>query len=85
MFKRFGMHFTRLNFNSLLPKIMEIRHVAELIGISEIKLDGSGLRKEIVIVGYDLVRIDRSRKGGGGASFIKHSFAYRIDLKTKST
>ena len=53
-----------LNANNLLPKTEEICHLSELanvlvMGISERKLDGSVLNNEIIIEGYDLVRLDR--------------------------
>lgn len=35
------------------------------------KIDGSDLNSEIVIEDYDLVMVDRSKKGGGVACFIK--------------
>ena len=31
------------------------------------------LSREVATEGYDLIRIDNSRKGGGVACFIKHS------------
>ena len=49
---------------------------ASVIGIREKKLDRSVFSNEAVIEGYDLIRIDRSRKWGGVACFIKHSIAY---------
>ena len=78
MFKNRGMHFIHLNVNSLIPKIEEIRHLAKLtnasvIDTSEIKLDGSVLNNEVAIEGYDVIKVHRSRKGGGVACFIKHS------------
>ena len=58
-----------LNLNSLLPKIEEICHLAGLknasvISISKTKFDLSILNSEIVIEGYDFVRLDPSRTGG---------------------
>ena len=50
--------------------------------ISETKLDGSFLSNEVVIESCDLIRIDRSRKGGGAAGFIKHSMAYSHKTNT---
>ena len=43
-FLKRGLHFLHLNINSLLPKIDELRHIANkskvaVIGISESKLD----------------------------------------------
>ena len=81
LFKNSGMHFTHLNVNKLWPRIQEIRHVAQLkngsgTGINETKIDESFLNSEIVIVGYDLIRLDRARKGGSVCCFIEHSVAY---------
>ena len=76
------MHFIYLNVNSLLPKIEGIHHLAELtntsvIGISEMKL-GRCLEQWNCIEGYDFISLDRSRKEGGVACFLKHSIVYYI-------
>ena len=75
------MHFIHLNINSILPKIDEIRYIAKLtnatvIGLSETKLDNVVLSSELEIEGYDLLRSDQSRKGGGAACFVKNSISY---------
>ena len=80
-FKKKGLHFIHININSLLPKIDEIRHMtkitnAAIVGIGETKLDESILSSEIDIEGYDLLRLDRSRRGGGVACYVKKSLAY---------
>ena len=80
------MHILHLNINSLLPKIDEIRFTAKqsnvsIIGISESKLDSSILNSELDIDEYDLIRLDRSRKGGGAACYIRKSLSY--NRKTK--
>ena len=56
------------NVNDILLKIEEISHLLEsanvfVMDIRETKLDGSVLNSNLVIEGYDLVRLDRSRKG----------------------
>ena len=71
-FKKRGLHFLHLNVNSLLPKIDELRYISKLsnaaiIGITETKLDDSILNSELNIDGYDLLRCDRDRHGGGVA------------------
>ena len=80
-FKKRGLHFLHLNVNSLLPKIDEIRYIATLsnaaiIGISESKLDDSVLDCEVNICGYDLLRCDRNRNGGGVACYIRQNINY---------
>ena len=67
------MHFIYFNINIILLKIDEIRYVAKLtnatvIGLSETKLDNTVLSSKLEIEGYDLVRSDRSRRGGGGVA-----------------
>ena len=49
---------------------------ATVIGLSETKLDNTVLRSELEIEGYDLVRSERSRRGGGVACFVKNSVSY---------
>ena len=77
IFKKKGLHFIHININSLLPKIDEIRHMtkitnAAIVGIGETKLDKTILPSEIDIEGYDLLRLDRSRRGGGVACYVKN-------------
>ena len=57
------MHFIHININSLLPKIDEVRYIANItnasiIGISETKLDKTIWSSELEIDDYDLVRPD---------------------------
>ena len=64
-----GLHIIHLHIKSLLPKIPELRYIANssnavVIGISESKLDESVLQSEIQINNYDLLRRDRNRNGG---------------------
>lgn len=44
------------------------------IGINEMKLNVSVFNSQIMIQDFDLVRLDRSTKVGGVASFIRYSF-----------
>ena len=91
VFKKKGLHFIHININRLLPKIDELRYLtklsnASIVGIGENKLDDSISSSEIEIEGYDLLRLDRSRRGGGVACYIKKSLAYNYKEKfCKST
>ena len=76
IFQKRGMHFILLNINSILPNIDEICYNAKLInvaviGLSETKLENVVLSSELEVEGYDLVRSDRSQRGGGAACFVK--------------
>ena len=81
VFQKRGIYFIHLKINSILPRIDEIHYIAKLtnatvIGLSETKLDNIGLSSELEIEGYDLVRSERSRRGGGVACFVKNSVSY---------
>ena len=70
------MHFIHININSLLPKIDKMCCIANItnvniIRISETKLDETIFSSELEVDGYDLVRLDRPRTGGGIACYIK--------------
>ena len=64
-----------------MPKIDKVRYIAKInnariIGISQTKLDKTILPNELEVNSYDLIRLDRSRRGGGVACFIKSLIAY---------
>ena len=80
-FKLRGLYLIHLNINSLLPKIDELRYIANssnaaVIGISESKVDESVLQSEIQINNYDLLLPDRNRNGGGVACYIRIDITY---------
>jgi hypothetical protein len=82
-FKKRGLHLIHLNINSLLSKIDELREIAKIsraavIGITESKLDDSVLDGEINIEGYDIVRSDRNRNGGGVACYIRSDISFNV-------
>ena len=60
-----------LHANSLLSKIEELRTLAintniSVLGITETKLDNTVSNEELKIDGYNLLRSDRNKNGGGG-------------------
>ena len=82
-FNKRGLHLIHLNINSLLSKIDELREIARktratVIGITESKLDGSVLDGEINIDGYELVRSDQNRHGGGVACYIRSDISFNV-------
>ena len=83
VFDKRGLHFIHVNINSILPKIEEIRYIAQsvnfsIIGLSESKLDNSVNDNEISVPGYDILRKDRNRNGGGVLAYIKNDLAYNV-------
>ena len=81
VFRSKGIHLIHLNVNNLLPKIDEIRYIADrtkaaVIGITESTLDESIFRSEIQIDNYDLLQCDRNRNGGSVACYIRSDISY---------
>ena len=81
-FNKCGLHLIHLNINSVLPKIDELREIAKktratVIGLTETKLDATVLDGEVNIEGYELIRSDCKRHGGGVACYIKDNVAFR--------
>ena len=77
-----GLHFMHVNINSILPKLEELKYIVNsaklsVIGISESKLDNSVDDSEICIPGYNILRKDRNRNGGGVLAYIKDEFIFQ--------
>ena len=86
-FKHKGLHMLHLNTRSLLDKITELRDIATqsraaISGVSETWLDGTVTNSESELEGYNIIRQDRDRHGGGGCTFIRYDIAFseRTDL-----
>ena len=82
-----GLHFIHANVRSLLPKLPEVhlllsRTTATVFAASETWLDSTVNDGEIHTPGYQVVRRDRNRSGGGVALFIRDNVAFnpRPDL-----
>ena len=76
-----GLHFLRININSLLLKKDEIKCIANktkaaIIGITESKLDHTVPDSEVNFPGYDILRCDRNRNGGGVACYIRKDLCF---------
>ena len=76
------MHYIHINANSILSKFEEIKIIAHrtkaaVIGISESKLDETVLNSEILIPGYQILRSDRNRHGGGVLCYIKDTICFK--------
>ena len=92
-FKKKGLHFVHININNLLPKIDELRHLTKttdvsVVGISETKFDNSVSSGEFEIEGHNLLRFDRSWRGGGVAcyvnKFFEHNYKHSFCKNTES-
>ena len=72
-----------LNINSVLSQIEELRVVARkskvaVIGVTESKLDATLLDGEVNIDGYEVIRSDRNRHGGGVACYARNDISFNV-------
>ena len=80
-FSKKGLHFLHININSLLPKIDELKRIANktkaaIIGITESKLDHTVPDLKVNLSGYDILQCDRNRYGGGIACYVRKDFCF---------
>ena len=82
-----GFKMANLNINSLLKYIDELREImvntpVDILSINETKIDHTVPDSEISVAGYNTVRKDRNRHGGGVLMYIRESIPYseRSDL-----
>ena len=83
IFNKRGLHMIHLNINSVLSKIDELRVVAKkskaaVIGVTESKLDATVLDGEVNIDGYEVIRSDRNRHGGGVACYVRNDINFNV-------
>ena len=90
MFKNKGLCFGRFNINNILSKIEQVRSLLinsniSVLGTTETKLDDTISSEAVEIDGYNLIRSDRNRMGGGIACYIKTtiSFNYHQSLSER--
>ena len=72
-----------MNARSLLPKLSEIKLIAQkskaaVISVTETWLDDSVCDGEIAIDNYSVVRRDRNRNGGGVCVYVRQDFAFAV-------
>lgn len=89
-FKRKGLHIIHVNSRSIIYKMEEIKVLAlktkaAVICITETWLDNSVINSEIEIPGYNVIRKDRNKNGGGVCMYIKTCLAFnqRTDLEVE--
>ena len=76
-----GLHFLHININSLLPKIDELKCIANktkaaIVGITESKLDHTVPELEFDLPGYDILQCDRNKNGAGVFLLHKEEFMF---------
>ena len=82
-FKQKGFKMLHLNVRSLLRNICEIRQLlrqndVHILSVNETWLDNSIQSNEIDIEGFQIVRKDRNRKGGGTAVYIRNNMQFEL-------
>ena len=82
-----GFKLAALNITSLPKHIDELRILLadrsiDILAINETRLDDSILDREVHILGYDIIRRDRNRNGGGVCFYVRSTINYslRLDL-----
>ena len=76
-----GLHFLHIHINSLLPKIGELKCIANktkaaIIGVTESKPDHTVPDLKVNLLGYDILQCDKIRNGGGVACYIRKSLCF---------
>ena len=86
-----GFKIGHLNIASLFKHIEELRifmqnQTFDILSINETRLDNTISNDEVKITGYDLIRKDRNRNGGGVAIYVRRTIPYtdRNDLLTNN-
>ena len=84
-----NLNIACLNVRSLFPKIDQIRtfvkkHNFDIFGVNETWLDQSISDIEIEIEGYNIIRKDRNRNGGGVCVYIRHYYKYTCIAKAEN-
>lgn len=70
-----GLHIAHINVNNLVNKVDEISNVVQnnslhVLPITETHLDQTIANRQIELKGYNIIRKDRNRCGGGVAFYI---------------
>ena len=78
-----GFKMASLNITSLTKHVDELRilianYPLDVISINETRLDQGILNSEIYVPGYEIVRRDRNRNGGGVCFYIKTVINYSV-------
>ena len=73
-----GFKIAALNIASLVRHIDELKKVMssqtlDILAINKTRLDSTIADKDISIIGYNVIRKDRSRHGGGVLLYVKES------------
>ena len=76
-----GLKIASLNVNSLLRHVDELRLMLsdseiDVFAINESKIDNSVKDSEISIPGYNMIRKDRNRFGGGVVVYIRETYSF---------
>ena len=86
----FGNHLTKKVFIchiNIIPKNDELKCIANkskaaIIGITEAKFDHTIPDLEVNFLGYDILRCDRNRNGGGVACYIRKNLCFNTRALT---
>ena len=72
-----------LNIRSLYPKVAQVHHIIQhykldVLGLNETWLCNDVYDHELLLPGYDIIRKDRNRRGGGVCLFVNKNVRYSV-------
>lgn len=78
-----GLHIAHVNVNSLANKVDEVLNVVQrnnlhVLAITETHLDQTITNGQIELRGYNIIRKDRNRRGGGVAIYIQEHLLFKV-------
>ena len=78
-----GLKFAHVNITSLPKHLEELRWFLqeipfEILSLNETRLDETIQNNIVQIPGYEIIRRDRNRRGGGVAFLVKNSYSYTV-------
>ena len=78
-----GLHIAHVNVNSLANKVDEVLNVVQrnnlhVLVITETHLDQTITNGQIELRGYNIIRKDRNRRGGGVAIYIQEHLLFKV-------
>ena len=78
-----GLTMAHLNVRSLIPKIEQVAYIlqttqVDILSLNETWLDGTISNADLHIDGYEIIRADRNRAGGGVALYISNDINYHL-------
>lgn len=78
-----GLHIAHVNVNSLVNKVNEVFNIVQknnlhVLAITETHLDQTITNGQLELKGYNILRRDRNRRGGGLAIYLQEHLLFKV-------